>query len=151
MDADDILLGHVRYSGDGDAVHAPLRRHAPAARRFIRSLCGKDDDAEDITEVFTGLLPRCAETCSVAARPAPYSHASGSGTGEPPHAARETATASLIGPSSAGCQSSDIVEADVVRSALAPRCQATCQITAFGDIRRTEIEDESAAVVRPDT
>ena len=32
-------------------------RHHPAARRFARSLCGNDADADDITsDVFTGLL-----------------------------------------------------------------------------------------------
>jgi DNA-directed RNA polymerase specialized sigma24 family protein len=119
IDTDDVLLARVRDAGDGEAFGLLYERHAAAARRFARSLCGNDADADDITaEVFTGLLVALRRGNGPSQLAQPYLFASvkhrywrtaGRRT-------RETATASMIGATSAGSESTDIVEAHVLRS-----------------------------------
>ena len=139
FETDDVLLGRVRDDGDPDASLL-YQRHSPAARRFARSLCGNDADADDITaEVFTSLLASLGRGRGPSQLALPYVIASIRNRywRTAGHQAREAALASRVGVTTSSCESADVVEADVLRTALA---------TLPDDVRlllwRTEVDGE---------
>ena len=139
METDEVLLARVREHRDADAFGTLYERHAPAARRFARSLCAKDADADDLTaEVFAGLLASLHRGTGPTQLVLPYvfasiKHRHWRTAGR---RARESAVAVSTGPS-APREADDIVEADVLRmalSTLSPDMQAL--------LWRTEVDDE---------
>ena len=139
-ETDELLLARVRDDGDVDAFGFVYERHVAAARRFARSLCANDADADDLTaEVFTGLLASLRRGNGPTELALPYlfasiKHRHWRTTGRRAH---ETAVACTAQVGGAARDANDIVEADVVRTALA---------TLPDDVQvllwRTEVDDE---------
>ena len=140
IDTDDVLLARVREDGDVAAFGCLYERHAGAARRFAWSLCANDADADDLTaEVFTGLLASLRRGNGPTQLALPYlfasiKHRHWRTTGR---RAKETALASTTGVSAA-YEANDIVEADVVRTAL-----STLPAGVQALLWRTEVDDQS--------
>ena len=122
IETDAVLLARVRADGDHEAFACLYQRHAPAARRFARSLCGNEADADDITaDVFADLLATLQRGRGPSELALPYIFASVRNrhwrtAGRRAHEAELVRTAGL---SRVDCESTTIIEADVVRTALA--------------------------------
>jgi RNA polymerase sigma factor (sigma-70 family) len=138
---DDVLLSRVRDSGDQEAFACLYQRHGLAARRFARSLCGNDADADDITaEVFTSLFASLRRGHGPSQLALPYVLASVRNRHwrTAGRRARETALLRTESVGSASCESASIVESDVVRAAL-KTLPADVQVLLW----RTEVNDET--------
>jgi RNA polymerase sigma factor (sigma-70 family) len=151
MDSDAFLLARVRDDGDASAFASLYERHAPAARRFARSLCRNEADADDLTaEVFTGLLTSLQRGNGPTELALPYLFASirHRQWRVSSRRTRESAVASTWGARTTVCETADVAEADVVRAALAS-LPDDVQVLLW----RTEVDDESvdAAVEREGT
>jgi DNA-directed RNA polymerase specialized sigma24 family protein len=143
LDTDQVLLARVRDDGDAEAFGCLYERHAAAARRFARSLCANDADADDLTaEVFTGLLATLRRGNGPTQLALPYLFASIKHRHwrTARRRARETALASTTGPSAA-YDAADIVEAEVVLTAL-----STLPAGVQALLWRTEVDDQSVDV-----
>jgi DNA-directed RNA polymerase specialized sigma24 family protein len=123
VESDEVLLARVREDGDRTAFACLYTRYAPAARQFARSLCGNDADADDITaDVFTSLFASLRRGRGPSELALPYLFASLRNrhrrtAGRRAHEAELVRTVGER--SSTGCESTAIVEADAVRTALA--------------------------------
>jgi DNA-directed RNA polymerase specialized sigma24 family protein/uncharacterized membrane protein YgcG len=142
-ESDAVLLARVR-DGDRGAFACLFERHAPAARRFARSLCGRDADADDITaEVFTSLFASLCRGRGPSELVLPYLFASirNSHHRTAARRAHETALVHHEGVSITGWDWDGIVEADVVRRALAT-LNSELQVLLW----RTEVDDDRPGV-----
>ena len=145
IEGDEVLLSRVRDDGDVHAFGCLYERHAPAARRFARSLCRNDADADDLTaEVFTALLASLRRGKGPSQLVLPYVFASirHRHWRTARRLGHEAAVAATYGARTEVSDTMDLVEADVVRTALA---------TLPDDVQlliwRTEVADESVAEV----
>ena len=121
IETDDVLLARVRDEGDREAFACLYQRHAPAARRFARSLCGNDADADDITaEVFTNLFASLRRGRGPTQLALPYVIASirNRHWRTASRRTREAVLARSVSVGSASCESTSIVETEVLRTAL---------------------------------
>jgi RNA polymerase sigma factor (sigma-70 family) len=138
---DEFLLARIRDDGDVDAFGCLYERHAGAACRFARSLCANDADADDLTaDAFTGLLASLRRGNGPTELALPYlfasiKHRHWRTAGRQAH---ETAVARTAQVGSPVRDANDIVEADVVRTAL-----ATLPDDVQALLWRTEVDDES--------
>jgi DNA-directed RNA polymerase specialized sigma24 family protein len=122
VETDAVLLARVRNEGDPSAFACLYQRHHSSARRFARSLCGNEADADDITaDVFASLFSSLRRGRGPSELALPYLFASirNRHWRTAGRRAHESELARAVGVSSADCASAAIVEADVVRTALA--------------------------------
>ena len=141
IEGDEVLLSRVHDDGDIHAFGCLYERHAPAARRFALSLCRNDADADDLTaEVFTALLASLRRGKGPSQLVLPYVFASirHRHWRMARRLGHEAAIASAYEARTDVAETTDLGEADVVRTALA---------TLPDDVRlllwRTEVVDES--------
>ena len=146
LEGDDVLLARVRDDGDREAFAVLYQRHGPAARRFARSLCGNDADADDITaEVFTSLFATLGRGHGPSQLALPYLIASIRNRywRTTAQQAREAELAPRASAASSSCQSTAVVEAAVLRTAM-----STLPVDVRLLLWRTEVDDECVDDVR---
>ncbi len=140
LDDDSALLARVRHDADAEAFASLYRRHHPSARRFARSLCRNETDADDLTaQVFTNLFVTLRGGRGPTDLALPYLIASIKHAHYRVARRRAMEDAALVpGDLAGGRDPADCVEIEVLRSAF-----ATLPANVRSLLWRSEVEDET--------